>query len=33
VDGAAPKDEKALAAEFEANLKAVFDVLKKDDAW
>ncbi|MDX9827778.1 MAG: transketolase, partial [Spirochaetia bacterium] len=32
VDGAAPKDEKALAAEFEANLKAVFDVLKKDEA-
>jgi len=32
VDGAAPKDEKALAAEFEANLKAVFDVLKKDQS-
>ncbi len=31
VDGAAPKDEKALAVEFEANLKAVFDVLKKDE--
>ncbi|MDX9784452.1 MAG: transketolase [Spirochaetia bacterium] len=30
VDQAAPKDEKALNAEFEANLKAVFEVLKKD---
>jgi transketolase len=32
VDGAAPRDEKTLAAEFEANLKAVFEVLKKDEA-
>jgi len=32
VDGAAPRDEKTLAAEFESNLKAVFEVLKKDEA-